>query len=173
MKEFNRKRLTDLESKLMVARGEETVRELGMVMYTLLYLKWITNKDLLYSTGNSAGCHVAAWMERVWGRMDYMYRILEPLHCSPETITTLFIVYVLVLCLVAQPSPTLCNPMDCSLPGTSVHGDSPGKNTGVGYHALLQGIFPTQGLNPGLPHCRWILYQLSHKGSPIAFIINQ
>ena len=41
MKEFNRKRLTDLESKLMVARGEETVRELGMVMYTLLYLKWI------------------------------------------------------------------------------------------------------------------------------------
>ena len=38
--------------------------------------------------------------------------------------------------------------MDCSLPGSSVHGDSPGKNTGVGCHALLQGIFPTQGLNP-------------------------
>ena len=60
MKAFNRKRLTDLENKLMVARGEQTVRELGMVMYTLLYLKWITNKDLLYSTGNSARCHVAA-----------------------------------------------------------------------------------------------------------------
>ena len=41
--------------------------------------------------------------------------------------------------------------------------DSPGKNTGVGCHALLQGIFPTQGSNPGLPHCRWILYHLSHK----------
>ena len=41
---------------------------------------------------------------------------------------------------------------------------SPGQNTGVGSHTLLQGIFPTQGLNPGLPHCRWILYQLSHKG---------
>ena len=40
--------------------------------------------------------------------------------------------------------------MDCSLPGTSVHGDSPGKNTGVGCHALPQGIFRTQGLNPGL-----------------------
>jgi len=40
--------------------------------------------------------------------------------------------------------------MDCSPPGSSVHGDSPGKNTGVGCHALLQGIFPTQGLNPGL-----------------------
>ena len=40
------------------------------------------------------------------------------------------------------------------------------KNTGVGSHSLLQGIFPTQGSNPGLPHCRQILYQLSHKGSP-------
>ena len=43
--------------------------------------------------------------------------------------------------------------------------DSPGKNTGVGHHALLQGIFPTQGSNPGLLHCRQILYQLSHQGS--------
>ena len=69
-------------------------------------------------------------------------------------------------CCVAQSCPTLCNPMDCSPPGSSVHGDSPGKNTGVGYHALLQGIFPTQGLNPGLPYCRQILYHLSHQGSP-------
>ena len=45
--------------------------------------------------------------------------------------------------------------------------NSPGQNTGVGSLSLLQGIFPTQGLNPGLPHCRWILYQLSHKGSPL------
>jgi len=44
--------------------------------------------------------------------------------------------------------------------------NSPGQNTGVGSLSLLQGIFPTQGSNPGLPHCRWILYQLSHKGSP-------
>ena len=44
--------------------------------------------------------------------------------------------------------------------------DSPGKKTGVGCHALLQGIFPTQGSNPGLPHCRGILYQLSHQRSP-------
>ena len=55
--------------------------------------------------------------------------------------------------------------MDCSPPGSSDHGDSPGKNTGVGCHALLQGIFPTQRLNPGLPHCRQILYHLSHQGS--------
>ena len=76
------------------------------------------------------------------------------------------IMYCVVLFLVAQSYLTLCNPMDCSQPGFSVHGDSPGKNTWVGCHALLQGIFPTQELNPGLPHCRWILYHLSHKGSP-------
>ena len=46
--------------------------------------------------------------------------------------------------------------------------DSPGKNTGVGCHFLLQGIFPTQGLNPGLLHCRQILYQLSYQGSPLS-----
>ena len=55
--------------------------------------------------------------------------------------------------------------MDCSPPGSSVHRDSPDKNTGVSCHAL-QGIFPTQGSNPGLLHCRWILYHLSHQGSP-------
>ena len=43
--------------------------------------------------------------------------------------------------------------------------DSPGKNTGVGCHALLQGIFPTQGSNLGLPYCRQILYHLSYEGS--------
>ena len=43
---------------------------------------------------------------------------------------------------------------------------SPGQNTGVGSLSHLQGIFPTQGSNTGLPHCGWILYHLSHKGSP-------
>ena len=45
--------------------------------------------------------------------------------------------------------------------------DSPGKNTGVGCRVFLQGIFPTQGSNPGLPHCRQILYQLGHQGSSL------
>ena len=70
-----------------------------------------------------------------------------------------------VLCAESLRScPTLCNPMDCSLPGSSVLGDSPGKNTRVG---CLQGIFPTQGSYPGLLHCRCILYHLSHQGSPL------
>ena len=71
-----------------------------------------------------------------------------------------------MLCLVAQLCLTLCDPMDCSLPSSSVHKDFPGKNTGVGCHALLQRMLPTQRSNPGLPHCRQILYQLSHQGSP-------
>jgi len=56
--------------------------------------------------------------------------------------------------------------MHSSPPGSSVHGDSASKNTRVDCYALLQGIFPTQGSNPGLLHCRQILYQLSHQGSP-------
>ena len=67
------------------------------------------------------------------------------------------------LCFVAQLCPTL---MDWSPTDASVHGDSPGKNSGVNCHGLFQGIFPTQGSNPNLLHCRWILYCLSHQGSP-------
>ena len=50
--------------------------------------------------------------------------------------------------------------------GSSAHRDFPEKNTGVGCHALLQGIFPTQGSNPGLQHCGQMLYHLSYQGSP-------
>ena len=55
------------------------------------------------------------------------------------------------VCIISHYSRVrLCNCMGCSPPGTSVHGDAPGKKTGVGCHAFLQGIFPTQGLNPCL-----------------------
>ena len=62
---------------------------------------------------------------------------------------------------VAQSCPTLCDPIDCS------PWNSPGQNTGVGSFSFLHRIFPTQGSNPGFLHCRRILYQLSHKGSPV------
>ena len=72
-----------------------------------------------------------------------------------------------LLCVLSHSlNLTLCDPMDCSSPGSSVPEDSQGKNTGVGCHALLQGIFPTQGSNPSLLHCRQILYCLSHQGCP-------
>ena len=59
-----------------------------------------------------------------------------------------------------------------SLPGSPVHQDSPGKYTGVGCHVLLQGIFPTQGWNPGFLHCRRILYHLSHQESQAEWITS-
>ena len=61
---------------------------------------------------------------------------------------------------VAQSCLTLCDPHGLYSPW-----NSPGQNTRAGSHSLLQGIFPTQGLNSGLPHCRQILYQLSHQGN--------
>ena len=63
--------------------------------------------------------------------------------------------------LAVQLCLTLCDPMDCSLPGSPLHGILQARNTGVGSHSLLQWIFPTQGLDLGLPHCRQILYHLS------------
>ena len=69
-------------------------------------------------------------------------------------------------CLCVSRSATVCDPRDCSPPGSFVHGDSQGRNTGVGCRSLLQGIFPTQGSNPGLLHCRQILYGLKQNGSP-------
>ena len=70
-----------------------------------------------------------------------------------------FLLSVLYMCvLVTQSCLTLCDPMVC--PWNSL-----GKNTGMDCHSLLQGIFPTQGSNPGLLHCRQILYHLRHYGS--------
>ena len=81
--------------------------------------------------------------------------------------------YWIFSCAVLSPQscPTLCNPRDCSPPGFSVHGDSPGKDTGVGCQALLQGIFPSQGSNPRVLHCKWILHHLSHQGSPLCVCV--
>ena len=68
-----------------------------------------------------------------------------------------------------------CSVVSDSLQPHELHSpwNSPGQNTGVGSHSLLQGIVPTQGSNPGFLHCRWILYQLSHQGSPNGFTLSK
>ena len=66
--------------------------------------------------------------------------------------------------LVTPSCLSLCDRVDYKPTRLLCPCNIPGKNTGVGCHALLQGIFPTQGLNLGLPHCRWTLYPLSHQG---------
>ena len=75
---------------------------------------------------------------------------------------------------VTQSCPTLCNPMDCVWPARLLcPWDSPGNNTGVDSHSLLQQIFPMQGLNLGLSLCRQILYHLSHQGRPLLTLVAQ
>ena len=92
-----------------------------------------------------------------------IYSLLTTCYVQGTVVNAL---HIAVLSLVAQSCLTLYNPMNCSLPGSTAPGDSPGKNTEAVCHVLLQGIFPTQGSNPGLPHCRRILYCLSNQGSP-------
>ena len=102
-------------------------------------------------------------LERVTRICFYEICFLEPKDRLKQLETMLNIVNITVLCLVAQLCLSLYDPTDCSLPGSSVYGDSPGKHIGMGCHFLLQGIFPSQGSNPGLLHWRWILYHLSHQ----------
>ena len=71
---------------------------------------------------------------------------------------------VCVLVLVTQSCPTLCDPIDCRQPASSVHGILHARIARVGCHSLLQGIFPIQGLNPHFLYRMQILYHLSHQG---------
>ena len=115
------------------------------------------------------GHHIVDMMPRFMARLSGI--LLWPPR-SVSLLTFSHTSYTPPLCAVlchSKSYPTLCDLMDCSPPGSSVRGDSPGKNTGVGCHALLQGIFPTQRSNPGFPLCRRILYQLSHQGNPYTF----
>ena len=70
--------------------------------------------------------------------------------------------------LVPKPCSTLCNPMDCSPPGSSAHGLSQARILEWVSHSLLHGILLTQGSSPGLPHCRQMVYCVSHQGNPLA-----
>ena len=100
---------------------------------------------------------------RAWKSMEtrpgllFVWRTVFCLHLSSSCVS--FSTEQLSLLLreseVAQLCLTLCDSMDCSPPGSSVHGDSPGKNTGVYCLALLWGIFPTQGSNPSLLCPAW------------------
>ena len=92
----------------------------------------------------------------VWGRMDACLCMAGSLCCSPGTITTLLIGYV--------KGSESCLVMSNSLQPHGIYSpwNSLGQNTGMGSLSLLQGIFPTKGKNPGLLHCRQILYHLGH-----------
>ena len=72
--------------------GKGIIKEFGMKMHTLLYFKWITNKDLWFSAGNTAQCYVAAWMRGEFGgQWIHIHVSLSTFSCSSETITTLMV----------------------------------------------------------------------------------
>ena len=104
------------------------------------------------------------WFSNLWFGCNY-WPIFQIRESNTEKLSNLPKVTELVRgsVLVIQSCPALYDPMGCSPPGSPTHVDSPCKNTGVGSHSLLQGIFLTQGPNPGLPNCRQMLHQLSHE----------
>ena len=131
---------------------EGIVREFGMDLCTLLYLKWITNKDLLNSTGTLLSVLWQPGWEGSLGENGYMYMygwIPSLFIWNYHNIVNQLCVRACVLSHFSRVW-LFANPVDCSPPGSSVHGDSPCKNTGVGSWGLLQGIFLTQGSNPHL-----------------------
>ena len=103
--------------------GEGVVRELGVDMYTLLYFKWIANKNSLYSTENSAQCFVTAWMVGSFRENGSMHVMAESLCYSHETVTTLLTGHQ--FSSVTQSCPTLCDPMNHSTPGLPAHHQLP------------------------------------------------
>ena len=115
-------------------------------------------------------CTLALIVEWTWLRSSLLVSICIIYHYMNCTWCIQHIFWpvsnLMCRCVLSCSVMSNCDPMDCSLPGSSVQGDSPVKNIGVGSHILLQEIFPTQGSNPGLPQCRVILYHLSHQGSP-------
>ena len=120
-------------------------------MWHLASSVWITSLSVIIS----GSIHVAAngiisfslWLSRI------------PLYvCTCMKLKVLF----------THSCLTLYNPVDCSLPGSTAW-SSPGENTGVGSHSLLQEIFLMQGLNSGLLRCGRILYHLSHQGNPYVY----
>ena len=97
-----------------------------------------------------------------------LFRVISfPLQLSP--VLTLACVKM----LVTQSCPTLCDPVDYIAHQALLSMRFSGKNNRVGSHSLLQGTFLTQALNPGLLLCRWLLYHLSHQGSPMLAYIKK
>ena len=97
-------------------------------------------------------CHLHIWGYWYFSQQSWFQLVLHPAQH--------FAWFTLSINIIAQSCPTLW------IHGLHSPRNSPGQNTGVGSHSLLKGIFPTQGLNPGFPHCKQILYQLSHERSP-------
>ena len=110
-------------------------------------------------------------MEREVGGGIGMGNTCKPMAVSFQCMTKSTTIKKKKSALVTFPGVSVCERHSDMSDSLQPHGlyspwNPPGQNTGVGNHSLLQGAFPTQRSNRGLLHCRWILYSLSHQGSP-------
>ena len=134
-------------------------------------LEWVA---ISFSRGSSRP-RDWTWVSRIVGRLFTVWAtrealvcvyVTDSLSCTPENNTQ-------IVTLSEGESESYSVVSNSLRPhGLYSPWNSPGKNTGVGSLSLLQGIFPSQGSNPGLLHCGWILYQLSHQGSPCEYLVK-
>ena len=143
------------KGSVVVVNGLTCTRTRGIFLYQELYscpLHWQVDSLLLDHQGSPMAIHFRSFKNRI--------SYLVTFH--------IFAVLLRKNRLYTFSESESYSVMSDSLQPQGLYSpwNSPGQNAGVGSLSLHQGIFPAQGLNPGLPHCRWILYQLSHKGSP-------
>ena len=124
-------------------------QEVGINIYTLLYIKLVMDRNLIYNTRNSILCNNLHG-KRNW-KTIYIYT-----HTHTHTHTYIH-TYIGCVCMFSL-SFQLCSPVDCSMPGSSVHGIFQASHTVVGFHFLFQGIFLTQGSNSCLLYWQVVLY---------------
>ena len=112
---------------------------------------------------------ISFWSMQFWDtgylHLLKLWRDIFDITCTSLSFAFQFF-HITVICMHAQLCLTLWDPMDCSPPGSPVHGISQARILKGMAISFSRGIFPTQGLNPGLQHCSQILYRLSHQGSP-------
>ena len=131
-------------------------KESAMTERLTLSFSELVYSDVLITLVHKSDCSVYIYMHThiPFIYILFHYGLSQDMKCNPLLCSrTLLFMHPLckacsVLGLVAPTCLTLCDHVNCSPPGSSVHGDSPGENAGVDCHALLQGIFPTQGSNP-------------------------
>ena len=163
-------------------RGEYRIKNIGLRInrYKLLSTKEISKNILTVPCVTAQGTIFSSFVI-TYDEKEYIYIYIYSDSFGPLVIIYMYLNHFVVhlkLTQYCKSTTELREKAWCTLSlshvwlfatlwtGSSVHGDSPGKNTGVGCLALLQGIFSTQRSHSGLPHCRWIHNHLSHQGSP-------
>ena len=140
--------------------------DITFILAKLLNSDLFLGSLLVFSLTMSLGklCYPSERCSSAWNHLSYFDFVCRWIFLSKKRFS---IIKLSIYSFIMKPTSESHSVVSDSLwPQTILSWNSPGHNTGMGSRSLLQGIFPTQGSNLGLPHCRRILYQLSHKASP-------